>query len=39
MGKDPQMVIRLMAPFSMRCNKCGEYICKPDTSFHETGIS
>jgi hypothetical protein len=21
-------VIRLMAPFSMRCNRCGEYICK-----------
>ena len=28
MGKDPQMVIRLMAPFSMRCNRCGEYICE-----------
>ena len=27
-GKDPQMTIRLMAPFSMRCNKCGEYVCK-----------
>jgi len=22
------MTIRLMAPFSMRCNKCGEYVCK-----------
>lgn len=29
MPKDPQQVIRLMAPFSMRCNRCGEYICKP----------
>jgi len=27
-GKDPQMTIRLMAPFSMRCNKCGEYVWK-----------
>ncbi|CAD6582036.1 MAG: hypothetical protein TREMPRED_003161 [Tremellales sp. Tagirdzhanova-0007] len=27
-GRDPQMVIRLMAPFSMRCNRCGEYIYK-----------
>lgn len=28
MPKDPQQVIRLMAPFSMRCNRCGEYIYK-----------
>ncbi|RXK35521.1 nuclear mRNA splicing protein [Tremella mesenterica] len=26
--KDPQQVIRLMAPFSMRCNRCGEYVYK-----------
>ncbi|KAK4684749.1 hypothetical protein P7C73_g5418, partial [Tremellales sp. Uapishka_1] len=26
--KDTQQVIRLMAPFSMRCEKCGEYIYK-----------
>lgn len=26
--KDPQQTVRLMAPFSMRCNKCGEYVCK-----------
>jgi hypothetical protein len=25
-AKDKQEVIRLMAPFSMRCNTCGEYI-------------
>lgn len=31
MGKDPQQVIRLMAPFSMRCNRCGEYICESAT--------
>ncbi|WWD18095.1 hypothetical protein CI109_102543 [Kwoniella shandongensis] len=28
MPKDPQQVIRLMAPFSMRCNRCGEYVYK-----------
>ncbi|WVQ85276.1 hypothetical protein IAT38_007441 [Cryptococcus sp. DSM 104549] len=28
MPKDPQQVIRLMAPFSMRCKRCGEYIYK-----------
>lgn len=27
-NKDKQMVIRLMAPFSMRCTRCGEYICE-----------
>ncbi|ORY21858.1 CWC16 protein [Naematelia encephala] len=27
-NKDAQMVIRLMAPFSMQCTKCGEYIYK-----------
>jgi hypothetical protein len=32
-GKDPQMTIRLMAPFSMRCNKCGEYVCKSPLPF------
>jgi hypothetical protein len=26
--KNQQQVIRLMAPFSMRCNSCGEYIYK-----------
>ncbi|PPQ70893.1 hypothetical protein CVT24_000561 [Panaeolus cyanescens] len=26
--KSSQQVVRLMAPFSMRCNKCGEYIYK-----------
>ncbi|KAF9040615.1 CWC16 protein [Panaeolus papilionaceus] len=26
--KSTQQVVRLMAPFSMRCNKCGEYIYK-----------
>lgn len=29
------MVIRLMAPFSMRCNRCGEYICT--SGLHVTG--
>ena len=28
MPKDRQQVVRLMAPFSMRCNTCGEYIYK-----------
>ncbi|WVF70717.1 hypothetical protein IAT40_005510 [Kwoniella sp. CBS 6097] len=28
MPKDLQQVIRLMAPFSMRCNRCGEYVYK-----------
>ncbi|KAL8290126.1 hypothetical protein RQP46_003065 [Phenoliferia psychrophenolica] len=28
MGKDKQQVVRLMAPFSMRCATCGEYIYK-----------
>ncbi|RSH92647.1 hypothetical protein EHS25_008092 [Saitozyma podzolica] len=27
-NKDAQITIRLMAPFSMRCNRCGEYIYK-----------
>ncbi|KZV77429.1 DUF572-domain-containing protein [Peniophora sp. CONT] len=27
-GKNSQQVVRLMAPFSMRCNTCGEYIYK-----------
>lgn len=27
-NKDKQMVIRLMAPFSMRCTRCGEYVYK-----------
>ena len=27
-NKDQQQVIRLMAPFSMRCNRCGEYVYK-----------
>ncbi|KAL1410913.1 Pre-mRNA-splicing factor cwf16 [Vanrija albida] len=26
--KDPQMQVRLMAPFSMRCKRCGEYVYK-----------
>jgi len=26
--RDRQQVVRLMAPFSMRCNSCGEYIYK-----------
>ena len=26
--KDAQQTVRLMAPFSMRCNTCGEYIYK-----------
>jgi len=26
--KNQQQIIRLMAPFSMRCNSCGEYIYK-----------
>ncbi len=26
--KDKQQVVRLMAPFSMRCNSCGEYVYK-----------
>ncbi|SNX86447.1 related to YJU2 - Essential nuclear protein, putative spliceosomal component [Melanopsichium pennsylvanicum] len=26
--KDAQQTVRLMAPFSMRCNSCGEYIYK-----------
>lgn len=28
MPKNSQQVVRLMAPFSMRCNTCGEYIYK-----------
>jgi len=28
MPKNTQQVVRLMAPFSMRCNTCGEYIYK-----------
>ncbi|GAA5923738.1 hypothetical protein JCM3775_000490 [Rhodotorula graminis] len=28
MPKDKQQVVRLMSPFSMRCNTCGEYIYK-----------
>ncbi|GAA5823447.1 hypothetical protein JCM11251_000637 [Rhodosporidiobolus azoricus] len=28
MPKDKQQVVRLMAPFSMRCNSCAEYIYK-----------
>ncbi|PWY98947.1 DUF572-domain-containing protein [Testicularia cyperi] len=28
LGKDRQQPVRLMAPFSMRCNLCGEYIYK-----------
>ncbi|BGP15154.1 hypothetical protein JCM10213_000721 [Rhodosporidiobolus nylandii] len=28
MPKDKQQVVRLMAPFSMRCNTCAEYIYK-----------
>ncbi|GJN89694.1 hypothetical protein Rhopal_002681-T1 [Rhodotorula paludigena] len=28
MPKDKQQIVRLMAPFSMRCNTCGEYIYK-----------
>ena len=28
LGRQLQQTIRLMAPFSMRCNKCGEYVCK-----------
>ncbi|GAA6062576.1 hypothetical protein JCM10212_004889 [Sporobolomyces blumeae] len=28
MPKDKQQVVRLMAPFSMRCTTCGEYIYK-----------
>lgn len=27
-GGSGQQTIRLMAPFSMRCSSCGEYICK-----------
>ncbi|ORX34200.1 putative nuclear mRNA splicing, via spliceosome-related protein [Kockovaella imperatae] len=27
-GKNPQMVVTLMAPFSMRCKRCGEYVYK-----------
>ncbi|KAF6764937.1 CWC16 protein [Ephemerocybe angulata] len=27
-AKNAQQVVRLMAPFSMRCNTCGEYIYK-----------
>lgn len=28
MGKDLQQTVRLMAPYSMRCATCGEYIYK-----------
>ena len=28
LGADRQIEVRLMAPFSMRCNTCGEYIYK-----------
>lgn len=28
MKKDPQMTVRLMSPYSMRCKHCGEYICE-----------
>ncbi|BGP39167.1 Pre-mRNA-splicing factor cwf16 [Rhodotorula kratochvilovae] len=28
MPKDKQQIVRLMSPFSMRCNTCGEYIYK-----------
>ena len=28
MGKQTQQTVRLMAPFSMRCNRCGEYVCE-----------
>ena len=33
-NKDKQMVIRLMAPFSMRCTRCGEYVCKSSMHSH-----
>lgn len=28
MPKDSQMTVRLMAPFTMSCNTCGEFICE-----------
>lgn len=28
LGKQLQQPVRLMAPFSMRCNRCGEYVCE-----------
>lgn len=33
-NKDAQMTIRLMAPFSMRCQRCGDYICKSSSPSH-----
>ena len=43
MSRDRQYVIRIMAPFSMQCNTCGEYIYKGkkfnarrETSLNET---
>lgn len=38
LNKDKQMVIRLMAPFSMRCNRCAEYICESCSSLLTLGL-
>jgi hypothetical protein len=37
--KDPQQTVRLMAPFSMRCNKCGEYVCKSSPAMSQKCFS
>lgn len=33
MPKDSQMTVRLMAPFTMSCNTCGEFICMSGVFF------
>jgi hypothetical protein len=32
-NKDAQMTVRLMAPFTMCCKTCGEFICKSRSAY------
>jgi hypothetical protein len=38
MGRQVQQPVRLMAPFSMQCNKCGEYVCEWPSFFSDMRI-